>query len=42
VDTPQTRKASDVDPLDKMNLDLLRGLLCPRAGQSPKTSAAKR
>ena len=37
VDTPQTRKASDVDPLDKMNLDVLRGLL-----QSPKTSAAKR
>lgn len=37
VDTPQTRKASDVDPWDKMNLDVLRGLL-----QSPKTSAAKR
>jgi deoxyribonuclease-4 len=37
VDTPQTRKASDVDPLDKMNLDVLRGLLQP-----PKTSAAKR
>ena len=36
-DTPQTRKMSDVDPLDRMNLDLLRGLL-----QSPKTSAAKR
>ena len=39
VDTPQTRKASDVDPWDRMNLDVLRGLLCP---QSPKTSAAKR
>ena len=37
VDTPQTRRASDVDPLDKMNLDVLRGLLQP-----PKTSAAKR
>ena len=37
LDTPQTRKASDVDPWDKMNLDVLRGLL-----QSPKTSAAKR
>jgi deoxyribonuclease-4 len=36
-DTPQTRKMSDVDPLDKMNLDVLRRLL-----QSPKTSAAKR
>lgn len=36
-DTPQTRKASDVDPLDRMNLEVLRGLL-----QSPKTSAAKR
>jgi deoxyribonuclease IV len=37
VDTPETRRASDVDPWDKMNLDVLRGLL-----QSPKTSAAKR
>jgi deoxyribonuclease-4 len=37
VDTPQTRKASDVDPLDRMNLDVLRGIL-----QSPKTIAAKR
>ena len=37
VDTLQTRKASDVDPLDRMNLDVLRGLL-----QSPKTTAAKR
>ena len=37
VDTPQTRKASDVDPLDRMNLDVLRRLLQP-----PKTSAAKR
>ena len=37
VDTPQTRRASDVDPWDKMNLDVLRGLLQP-----PKTSAAKR
>jgi deoxyribonuclease IV len=37
VDTPETRRASDVDPWDKMNLDVLRGLLQP-----PKTSAAKR
>ncbi len=37
VDTPQTRKASDIDPLDQMNLDVLRGLLQP-----PKTCAAKR
>ena len=37
VDTPQTRRASDVDPLDKMNLDVLRRLIQP-----PKTSAAKR
>ena len=37
VDTPQTRRMSDVDPWDKMNLDVLRGLLHP-----PKTSAAKR
>jgi deoxyribonuclease-4 len=36
-DTPLTRKTSDVDPLDKMNLDVLRRLL-----QSPKTSAVKR
>lgn len=36
-DTPQTRKLSDVDPLDRVNLDVLRGLLQP-----PKTSAAKR
>ena len=37
VDTPQTRRVSDVDPWDKMNLDVLRGLLQP-----PKTTAAKR
>lgn len=37
VDTPHSRRVSDVDPLDRMNLDTLRGLL-----QSPKTSAAKR
>ena len=36
-DTPETRKKSDVDPLDRMNLDVLRRLI-----QSPKTSAAKR
>jgi deoxyribonuclease-4 len=37
MDTPQSRSLSDVDPLDRMNLETLRGLL-----QSPKTSAAKR
>jgi deoxyribonuclease IV len=37
VDTPRSRRVSDVDPLDRMNLDTLRGLL-----QSPKTSAANR
>jgi deoxyribonuclease-4 len=37
VDTPQTRRLSDIDPLDKMNLETLR-----RLRQSPKTSAAKR
>ena len=36
-DTPETRKKSDVDPLDRMNLDVLRRLV-----QSPKTSASKR
>jgi deoxyribonuclease-4 len=36
-DTPQTRRMSDVDPLDRMNLDVLRRLIQP-----PKTSAAKR
>jgi deoxyribonuclease IV len=37
VDTPQTRRISDIDPLDKMNLETLRVLLQP-----PKTSASKR
>jgi deoxyribonuclease-4 len=37
VDMPEARKTSDVDPLDKMNLDVLRALLQPA-----KTSAAKR
>jgi deoxyribonuclease IV len=37
LDTPLTRRLSDVDPLDRANLDVLRGLL-----QSPKTSAANR
>ena len=38
VDTPRTRRESDVDPLDRMNLATLRKLI----DQSPKTSAAKR
>jgi len=37
LDTPQSRRLSDIDPLDRMNLDALRRLI-----QSPKTSAAKR
>lgn len=37
LETPQSRRLSDVDPLDRMNLDVLRGLLQP-----PKTSAEKR
>ncbi|HYT67466.1 MAG TPA: deoxyribonuclease IV [Vicinamibacterales bacterium] len=37
VDTPQSRRLGDVDPLDKMNLAVLRQLI-----QSPKTSAEKR
>jgi deoxyribonuclease-4 len=37
VDTPQSRRLSDIDALDKMNLETLRRLI-----QSPKTSAAKR
>jgi len=37
LDTPQSRRLSDLDPLDRMNLDALRRLI-----QSPKTSAAKR
>ena len=43
LDTPQSRRLSDVDPLDKRNLDVLRKLLRrPDARQSPNTSAAKR
>jgi deoxyribonuclease IV len=37
LETPESRRKSDLDPLDKMNLDVLRGLL-----QRPNTSAAKR
>jgi deoxyribonuclease IV len=37
LDTPESRRKSDLDPLDQMNLDVLRGLL-----QRPNTSAAKR
>jgi deoxyribonuclease-4 len=38
VDTAESRRRSDVDPLDRRNLQTLRRLL----GQSPKTSASKR
>lgn len=37
VDTPQSRRTSDIDPLDRMNLETLRRLIQP-----PKTSASKR
>lgn len=37
VDTAESRRASDVDPLDRMNLETLRALL-----QSPKTTASNR
>lgn len=37
LETPESRRRSDVDPLDRINLDVLRGLL-----QRPKTSAANR
>ena len=45
LDTPESRRLSDVDPFDKKNLDVLRRLL--RDGQRadsslPNTSAAKR
>ena len=36
LDTPQSRRLSDVDPLDKVNLDVLRRLLQP----APKRPAA--
>jgi deoxyribonuclease-4 len=39
LETPESRRRSDIDPLDKMNLATLRGLLDQ---SSPKTSAAKR
>jgi deoxyribonuclease-4 len=38
LDTPDSRRRSDVDPLDRTNLDTLRGLI----DQLPKTSASKR
>jgi deoxyribonuclease-4 len=38
LDTPDSRRRSDVDPLDKMNLNVLKRLM----RQPPKTSASKR
>jgi len=38
LDTPESRRRSDIDPLDKINLATLRALI----DQSPKTSASKR
>jgi deoxyribonuclease-4 len=40
LETPESRRLSDVDPLDAMNLTALRGLIDQPS--SPKTSAAKR
>jgi len=38
LDTAESRRRSDVDPLDRRNLQTLRRLMI----QSPKTSASKR
>ena len=38
LETPESRRRSDVDPLDKINLATLRSLIA----QSPNTSASKR
>jgi deoxyribonuclease IV len=38
LETPESRRRSDIDPLDKINLATLRSLI----DQSPKTSASKR
>jgi deoxyribonuclease-4 len=38
LDTPESRRRSDIDPLDTINLATLRSLI----DQSPKTSASKR
>ena len=39
LETPESRRRSDIDPLDKMNLATLRGLVDQ---SSPKTTASKR
>ena len=39
LETPESRRRSDIDPLDKMNLATLRGLLVQ---SSPKTTASNR
>jgi hypothetical protein len=38
LETPESRRRSDIDPLDKINLATLRSLI----DHSPKTSASKR
>jgi deoxyribonuclease-4 len=38
LETPESRRRSDIDPLDKINLATLRSLI----NQSPKTTASKR
>ena len=43
LDTPQSRRRSDIDPLDKMNLKALRRLLrAGRQASAPNTSPVKR
>lgn len=38
LDTPQSRRLSDVDPLDKKNLDVLRRLMRPSKGATSRRS----
>jgi hypothetical protein len=38
MDTPQSRRLSDIDPLDKQNLETLRRLLKPAPKRPPLTS----
>lgn len=39
LETPESRRASDVDPLDRVNLDVLRGLITsPRCTSRPRST----
>jgi deoxyribonuclease-4 len=42
LDTPQSRRLSDVDPLDRKNLDLLRGLITSPRSASRRLSTPRR